>query len=125
MIKRYGNVSFDLPDDGGNVKVWADGATLSESDIKDLRHDLSIWSYQNKIRNINNVMKSDTHKPFTMYGVKDMVNGWGDYIEHIVYKHINGKYYKVGGGSQLDPTAFNSVYYGLDINKLTKINSQI
>ena len=122
MIKIYGNVSFDLPDDGDNVKVWADGATLSESDIKDLRHDLSIWSHQNKIRNINNIMKSDIHKPFTMYGVKDMVNGWGDYIENIIYKHINGKYYIVGDGcGSLDPTAFNSVYYGIDINKLTKI----
>lgn len=121
MIKIYGNVSFDLPDDGDNVKVWADGATLSESDIKDLRHDLSIWSHQNKIRNINNIMKSDIHKPFTMYGVKDMVNGWGDYIENIIYKHINGKYYLVQGGSPMEPESFNSVYYGIDIHKLTKI----
>lgn len=121
MIKRYGNVSFDLPDDGSPVKVWAAADTLSESDINELRKDLSIWSHENKLRNINNVMKSDTHKPFTMYGVKDLVNGWGDYIEHIVYKHINGKYYIVGGRVSLDPTAFNSVYYGIDINKLTKI----
>jgi hypothetical protein len=127
MFKRYGDVVIKFPDDGSRIKMaghdnlFTDNSELSEQDIINLRSDLSVWVHQNKLRKIADIMKSDSHQIFTMYGVKDMTKGWGDYIENIVYKHINGKYYLVQGGSPMEPESFNSVYYGIDIHKLTKI----
>jgi hypothetical protein len=127
MFKRYGDAAIKFPDDGSRIKMaghdnlFTDNSELSEQDIINLRSDLNLWVHQNKLRKIENVMKSNSHQIFTMYGVKDMTRGWAGYVENIVYKHINGKYYLLGSGSPMEPESFNSVYYGMDIHKLTKI----
>lgn len=127
MYKTYGSAEFEFPDDGSRIKIsgvgspFTDKSELSDHDIDNLREDLKLWSYQNKIRTISNIMKSNTHKVFTMYAEKSINNGWGSYIEKMIYKHANGKYYAMHVGPPLDPEVFNNTFYGININKLTKI----